>query len=187
MRENCKVLDEPLYAVYLKKFAQLHRPYRHQLVQSSPSETVNDVLNDINNMPNELNKLIFCKHIAKQATPDIDFNLLTIEGTRHLLLIRDPLDMILSWDHKNDIHKEGVTLDSTCLPQLVHIYSKIRELTGVAPVVIDTTMLESCAEYVLQEACQELGIPFSHQQLSWPSGPKPEIDGYLYIYINLFI
>ena len=35
------------------------------------------------------------------------------------------------------------------------------------------------------ELCARLGIPFYTQQLSWPAGPKPDIDGIWYHHITL--
>lgn len=174
-RPRCVPVDEPLYANYLRKFARAHRPYRALLLESSVKSN-DEILTEINNIHKNTGGMAYAKHIAKQVTSDIDFEILANPNVKHIILIRDPLDMIVSWDQLGDVHKEPSNLDSTCYPQLVYIFSKIRELTGVAPVVIDTTMLENDAEPVLRESCAQLGIDFFPEQLQWEPGPK-DFDG----------
>lgn len=172
-RSDCRVFDEPLYANYLKKFASVHRPYRSQLDQDV--ETGNEVLKRLDNEGND--KLVYAKHMIKQFTDDLDMELLCSPGSRHILLIRNPLEMIMSWNNKGDVHKDGSDLDATNLLELVNMFMNIRRKTGIAPVIIDTDLLKTDPERILSFACSQLGIPFQKQQLSWPAGPKPEIDG----------
>jgi hypothetical protein len=91
---------------------------------------------------------------------------------------RDPFDMIISWTAKNGVHREGCTLDATSLPHMVHLYSEIRSATGTSPIVVDSSLLKIRPKEVLAELCRRLEIPFFEEQLSWPIGPKPDIDGY---------
>ena len=174
-RPDCMVFDEPLYSNYLKKFAAVHRPYRAQLEQDV--ETSNEVLQRINAAGSE--KLVYAKHMIKQLTDDIDMDLLCAPGSRHVILIRNPLDLIMSWTTKSDVHKGGDN-DPTNLLELVNLFMTLRRRTGKAPVVVDTDLLKLNPERVLSATCAQLSIPFFADQLSWPAGPKPDIDGYVY-------
>lgn len=172
-RPDCSVLDEPLYANYLKRFASVHRPYRAQLEQEV--ETGNQVLDRINTTSSE--KLVYAKHMMKQLTDDLDMDLLCTPNSRHVILIRNPLDQIMSWTTKKDVHKGQNDADATNLLELVTLFMTIRRRTGIAPVVVDTDLLKTDPERVLSAMCSQLRIPYFTEQLSWPPGPKPEIDG----------
>jgi hypothetical protein len=172
-RPDCQVFDEPLYSNYLKRFAAVHRPYRSQLEQEV--ETGNQVLQRIDNAGTE--KLVYAKHMIKQYTDDLDIDLLCTPGSRHVLLIRNPLEMIMSWNNKGAVHQGGKDDDPTNLLELVNMFMLIRRKTGIAPVIIDTDLLKTDPERILSAACVQLNIPFHVEQLSWPAGPKPEIDG----------
>jgi protein-lysine N-methyltransferase EEF2KMT len=173
-RPDCQVFDEPLYANYLRNFATLHRPYRHQLLESE-TRSSNDVL--LSMIESAKEKLVFAKHIVKQCTDDIDLDLLTAPGSRHVFLIRNPLDMIMSWNQKNHVHNESQDIYGTTVMDLVALFTKIRSKTGVTPLVVDVDELVKNPEGILSNLCLKLEIPFLEEQLTWSQGPKPEIDG----------
>jgi hypothetical protein len=85
--------------------------------------------------------------------------------------------MVVSWSAKNAVHHEGCTLNATSLPHMVQLFSEIRSSTGSYPIVVDSSLLKVRPKEILAELCRRLEIPFYEEQLSWPSGPKPEIDG----------
>eukprot|EP01034_Spumella_vulgaris_P029267 gene29267-36288_t len=91
--------------------------------------------------------------------------------------MRDPLEMISAWNKVSDVHQEECTLDTMSLPQLTSLYSKIRAATGQEPIVLDSNLLASHPRETLTELCLLLNIPFYEEMLSWPAGPKPDIDG----------
>ena len=179
-RKGCKVFDEPLYASYLDDNPQLYRPYRSQLIENSETNATKVIshINDVaSSSTNEGNDLIYAKHMAKHLNKNVDRHLLFGDNIKHVILIRDPLDMIVSWSKKHEVHKENCSLDSTCLPQLLSLFSEVRQWTGVPPIIIDTSILLSSPHAVISEFCRTIGIPFYEEQLSWPAGPKPDIDG----------
>lgn len=140
----------------------------------------NEVLADINAA--STSRLVYCKHIIKQLTPDVDFSLMLVPGSVHLLLIRNPLDMLLSYNDRDGIaHKDPVSADTTGMPELVQLYFRLKKLTGRAPLVLDADALMANPERILQELCQKLNISFYPAQLSWEKGAKPAIDGYSFI------
>lgn len=172
-RPDCVVYDEPLYASFLKLNPQLFRPYRELLLKTVDTNG-NSVLEGINKTDSDV---VFAKHMAKHLTNDIDRNLIFTPGSVHIILIRNPLDMLNSWNNKQEVHQEGISLQSTCLPQLLSIFSEIKSLTGIPPIVLDVALLREFPEPILSETCRRIGIPFYPEQLSWPAGPKPDIDG----------
>lgn len=173
-RPDTEVFDEPLYASWLHKNPSIFRPYREDLCQGVNVDG-NAVLKQINNF--QAKKILFLKHVAKQITPDLDDSLLFTENSVHIFLVRDPLEMILAWNKVSDVHQEECSLDTMSLPNLLSFYSKIRKMTGSAPIVIDSNILKVYPRETLSELCGSLDIPFYEEQLSWPVGPKPDIDG----------
>lgn len=192
-RDDITVFDEPLYAHWLAKYPHVYRPYREELLKAQDTNG-NNVLKMLASAPTPEKPIAFAKHIVKQLI-DTDKNLLLFgrEGSptgtnspspstppvtiKNVFLIRDPLDMIASWDVKNGVHQEGCTLEATSLPQMVLLFSEIRSLTGSPPIVVDSSLLKKYPREILTELCKRLEIPFQESQLSWPAGPKPDIDG----------
>eukprot|EP00602_Paraphysomonas_sp_CaronLab_P003421 CAMPEP_0185022630 /NCGR_PEP_ID=MMETSP1103-20130426/5332_1 /TAXON_ID=36769 /ORGANISM="Paraphysomonas bandaiensis, Strain Caron Lab Isolate" /LENGTH=590 /DNA_ID=CAMNT_0027554781 /DNA_START=44 /DNA_END=1816 /DNA_ORIENTATION=- len=167
-RPDCKAVDEPLYSHYLKKHASSYRPYRHQMTLETENE--NEVLKKLNEEAKG-EKLVYVKHIVKQFTSDIDMSLLCSSGSKHVILIRNPLEIIMSWNRKEAIHNEAEN-DPTNMFQLVQLFMALRKHTGKPPLVVDAGLLKRDAQNVLSEMCTRLNIPFFTEQLSWPPGPK---------------
>jgi protein-lysine N-methyltransferase EEF2KMT len=173
-RPDCQTFDEPLYAHYLRTFSALHRPYRDQLLEAE-TRTGNEIIAGL--IESSRTKLVFVKHIIKQCTAEIDLDLLTVPGSRHLFLIRNPLDMIMSWNEKSHVHSESQDIYGTTVMDLVSLFTKLRLKTGVTPLVVDVDELVKDPEGILSTLCLHLNVPYYQEQLTWPEGPKPEVDG----------
>jgi hypothetical protein len=119
--------------------------------------------------------VVFAKHIGKFLV-NLDKKLLFNCDSLHIILIRDPLAMIMSWENSKDVHQEESSLEGTCLPQLAQVYSDVRRLGGCDAIIVDVDLLQNNPEPILRELCRRLGIDFLPEQLEWPAGPKP-IDG----------
>lgn len=178
-RPDCKVFDEPLYSNYLRVCPQVTRPYREEFLKACP-DTAAEAIQKLND--SSKTQLVYAKHIAKFYTSDIDLKSLCTEGARHVMLIRNPLDMIMAWNKVENVHGssgEEADADPTNLLDMVQIFTKVRKLTGRNPFVVDADSLKgNSAEEILSELCRRLQIPFYQQQLHWPAGPKPDIDGF---------
>lgn len=172
-RPDTTVVDEPLYPYWLAQNPDIYRPYKDELF-ATYSVDGNQVLRDAR--PAAGKKIVFLKHIIKQVL-GIDRSLLYGANCRHLFLVRDPLEMILSWDVKSAVHQEECSLDTMGLPILVDLFTNIRKNTGRTPTVVDSNMLKENPTEILAGLCAELGIPYCEQQLAWKAGPKPDIDG----------
>ncbi|WCJ43194.1 D-aminoacid aminotransferase-like PLP-dependent enzymes superfamily protein [Euphorbia peplus] len=167
-RDDCEVLDEPLYGNFLK-VTRLQRPYDDGVLiklekESDGSKVVKEVIYG----PGE-KKYRFCKNISKQRLPGLPSDLM--QKGKHFILIRNPLDILPSFNKV--VAPSFLELG---FAELVSIYSDLSKL-GKPPVVIDAADLEQDAEGTLRGLCEDLGIPFDEKMLSWEAGPKPLIDG----------
>ncbi|XP_020986066.1 branched-chain-amino-acid aminotransferase-like protein 2 isoform X3 [Arachis duranensis] len=164
-RDDVEVLDEPLYANFLR-VSGLHKPYRDQLLSKMESDG-NKVVKDIISRPGS-KKYRFCKHMSKQKVLGLTEDLM--KNGKHFILIRNPLDILSSFD--NDALP---TFSELGFVELVCIYSELYEL-GKPPVVIDAAELQQDPEDTLRGLCNDLEIPYQPAMLKWEAGPK-SIDG----------
>uniref|UniRef100_A0A2P2NZ31 Branched-chain-amino-acid aminotransferase-like protein 1 n=1 Tax=Rhizophora mucronata TaxID=61149 RepID=A0A2P2NZ31_RHIMU len=164
-RDDTEVLDEPLYANFIK-VTGLERPYTEELLSKMDSDG-NKVVKEVIFGPGE-KKYRFCKHMAKQLLPGLPTDLL--KKGKHFILIRNPLDILPSFDKL-----VSPTIFELGLAELVSIYSDLCQL-GRPPTVIDAADLEKDPEGTLHHLCEQIDIPFQGAMLSWEAGPKP-IDG----------
>lgn len=164
-RDDMEVLDEPLYATFLR-VTGVDRPYKKELLSKMESDG-NKVVKEVIYGPGG-KKYRFCKHIAKQRVTGLPDDLL--RKGKHIILIRNPLDVMQSFGKiVHPSHKElGLT-------DLVSIYSELCEL-GKTPVIIDAADLQQDPEAALRSLCEDLDIPFQSAMLRWEAGPK-QIDG----------
>ncbi|XP_027365562.1 branched-chain-amino-acid aminotransferase-like protein 2 isoform X2 [Abrus precatorius] len=164
-RDDVEVLDEPLYANFLR-FSGVDRPYRDQLLSKMEYDG-NKVVKDIVYRPGN-KKYRFCKHISKQRVRGLPEDLM--KKGKHFILIRNPLDILPSFEEvvPSSFFELG-------LAELVCIYNELCE-HGKAPPVIDAAELQQDPEATLRALCNDLEIPFQPAMLNWEAGPKP-IDG----------
>lgn len=164
-RDDTEVLDEPLYANFLRATG-LGRPYREELLSKMEPDG-NKVVKDILFAPGE-KKYRFCKHISKQRVPGLTDELM--KKGKHFILIRNPLDILQSFDKV--VPSSFLELG---LVDLVSIHSELCGL-GKRPPIIDVTELQEDPEGTLRGLCEDLGIPFQAAMLKWEAGPK-SVDG----------
>ncbi|KAJ4719298.1 Branched-chain-amino-acid aminotransferase-like protein [Melia azedarach] len=164
-REDMEVLDEPLYATFLR-LTGVNRPYREELLSKMESDG-NKVVKEVIFGPGG-KKYRFCKHMAKQHVPCLPDDLM--KKGKHIILIRNPLDILPSFDKV-----VPPSFQELGLADLVSIYSELCQL-GKRPVIIDSDDLQRDPEATLRGLCEDLDIPFQTAMLRWEAGPKP-IDG----------
>ncbi|KAL6324218.1 hypothetical protein AAG906_006490 [Vitis piasezkii] len=164
-RDDFEVLDEPLYANFLR-VTGVERPYREELLSKMESDG-NKVVKEIIFGPGG-KKYRFCKHMAKQYVPGLTKDLM--KKGKHFILIRNPLDVLPSFDKviPSSLMELG-------LADLVSIYSELCDL-GKPPPIIDAADLQQDPEAILRGLCEDLGISFQPSMLKWDAGPK-SIDG----------
>ncbi len=164
-RSDTTVVDEPIYAHYLRVSGRRH-PGDADVLASQDTDgeaVVRDVMLGDYDTP-----VVFFKQIAKHL---IDLDRSFLPEFRNILLTRDPLDMLTSLQ----VQLPDLTLDDTGFVELVEILESLHSM-GEEPIVVETRrLLEDPAE-VLGAVCQACGIDFDPAMLTWPAGPKPE-DG----------
>lgn len=165
-RDDSEVLDEPLYANFLR-ITGIQRPYRDELLSKMSSDG-NKVVKEVIFGPTA-KKYRFCKHMAKQRLPNITNDLM--KKGKHFILIRNPLKILPSFDRVSP-----PSFFELGLGDLVSIYNELCEV-GNPPPVIDAEDLQNDPEGTLRGLCHDLGIPFQSSMLKWEAGPKPRIDG----------
>lgn len=163
-RDDTEVLDEPLYAYWLAETG-VERPYKEELLSKMESNG-NKVVNDVIFGPGK-KKYRYCKHISKQRLPSLTKDL---KKGKHFILIRNPLDILPSFDKVVESSFLEVELAS-----LVALYSELCELVCPPPIV-DAADLQKNPEGTLRCLCDALGIPFQTSMLKWEAGPK-KFDG----------
>jgi len=129
------------------------------------------------------NGIIFVKHIAKFASLyDFDNEASLDERSNknveirheHVLLIRDPVAILSSWDASSDVHNNSVNPNEVGIVQLLSIYSDVKSRLkerNKDVYIIDSDELSSGPQKALGTLCDELRIPFLDSMLSWKSGP----------------
>ncbi|XP_078172602.1 branched-chain-amino-acid aminotransferase-like protein 1 isoform X2 [Carex rostrata] len=153
-RDDIEVLDEPLYANFLR-VTGVERPYLNEVLSKMESDG-NQVLNEVIFGPGE-KKYRYCKHIAKQRTPDLTADLM--KRGKHFILIRNPLHTLPSFDKV-----VPPSFSEIGLAGLASIYCELSEL-GKIPPVIDAEDLQKDPEAVLHGLCEDLNIPFQASML----------------------
>jgi hypothetical protein len=166
-RSDTEVFDEPLYGHYLATTGADHPAAQEVMdqMETDGARVVHDVLLA---EPSPDRPVRFYKNMAHHLR-GLDRGFL--DGMTHLLLTRDPREMLPSLAHQ----LPHPTLADTGYPEQIELLER-EEAAGRAPVVLDARELLLDPEGVLREACRRLGLPFEPAMLRWPVGPKPE-DG----------
>lgn len=164
-RADTTVLDEPIYAHYLRVTGRRHPGDADVLAAQNPNgaEVVRDVLLGEYDTP-----VVFFKQMAKHLV-EIDRSFLG--AGPNILLTREPFDMLSSLQ----IQLPDATLADTGLEEMVQILEWV-EAEGGTPIVVESKTLLQDPPRVLAELCGRVGLDFDEVMLSWPAGPKPE-DG----------
>ncbi len=167
-RDDCTVVDEPLYAFYLSSTG-LDHPGRAETLSSQPHDwqTVAEYLTG----PIPDGKTFwYQKQMAHHLLPAVDHA--WISQLENCFLIRDPREMLTSLIE----FIPQPTAADTGLPQQVELFNRLRESTGALPNVIDSKDVLDDPPKILRTLCEALSIPFDDAMLSWPPGAR-ETDG----------
>lgn len=166
-RADTTVVDEPLYAHYLRvSSADGYHPGADEVLATMEQDgdaVVRDVVFGDYPTPN-----VFFKQMTHHL---VDMDTAFIDRTVNVILTRDPRDMLRSYAAVVDTP----SLEDTGYPQNAALYDDLL-IRGQDPVVIDSTFLLHDPDSILRQLCDRLGIPFDPAMLRWEPGPRPE-DG----------
>jgi len=159
-RSDTTVVDEPLYAAWLKLTGAPH-PMRDEIFAHHEVDWRRVVNTLCGPVPTPV---LYEKHISKHLLPEMDRGWLA--SHRHAFLIRDPRPMLLSFQRK----LEQVTVAETGLPQQMELWIWLKERLGIAAPVVDARDLLTDPAGVLQQLCVALGVPWDPAMLRWEPG-----------------
>ncbi|MCL4862738.1 MAG: hypothetical protein KJZ93_25220 [Caldilineaceae bacterium] len=164
-RGDTRVIDEPLYAHYLRVTGAPHPGAVEVMaaMQSDGERVIREVILGPCDRP-----LLLMKQMAHHLV-DLSWDFLV--ETTHVLLIRDPVEMLPSLAQ----NLAQPTLRDTGLALQTTLFDHLRRL-GQAPPVLDARQLLLNPRSVLSQLCMRIGIPFDEAMLHWPPGPRRE-DG----------
>jgi len=163
-RTDTKVVDEPLYAHYLKVSGMQHPGY--QEVLDAMNNNGNAVIAEL--MAYKAKPVYFMKHMAHHL---VELNREFLKETMNVILVRDPEQMLPSLVNQIPVPN----LRDTGLAIQANLFNELREI-GQQPPVLDAKEVLLNPRFILIELCKQLDIPFDENMLSWKAGPLPE-DG----------
>ncbi len=160
-RPDTAVIDEPLYAWYLKATG-LDHPGAEQIIEVGPS-SLDDAVGACLEAPGPTATISYQKHMAGHLLPSVDRAWL--DELTNCLLLRDPRRVLTSYTKV----RETVTLDDIGLPQQVELAPRCR-------LIIDSADFLTDPEGYTRLVCDAVGVDFDPAMLSWPAGTRPS-DG----------
>lgn len=164
-RSDTRVVDEPLYAHYLRVSGAPH-PGRETVLASQEQDgekVVREVILGPSDRP-----VVFFKQMAHHL---LGLDRAFLAHTANVILTRDPVEMLPSL--RENIARPKLT--DTGYAVQTQLFERLRAL-GQDPPVLDAREVLLAPRKVLSELCRRLGIPFEESMLSWKPGARPE-DG----------
>ena len=165
-RADTVVVDEPLYAYYLKATGK-HHPMAEEVIASGETDwrkvaaslTTKGVESE-----RETGRIFYQKHMTHHLLPKVDRSWLA--KLTNCFLIRDPAEVIASYLRKN----EEMSFEDLGFGQQAEIFDWARKQSGKIPPVIDARDVLQNPERSLRLLCRSVEIEFDPAMLSWPPG-----------------
>lgn len=164
-RTDTRIVDEPLYAHYLRCTGAQH-PAREAILAAQDPDGER-VVRDLILGPCEL-PVLFLKQMTQHLV-ELDEGFL--EHTANVLLIRDPARVLTSFAK---VVPRPRAADVGIQAQL-KLLQGLRE-RGQDPAVLDSRLLLEDPRGILERLCMHLGLSFDERMLQWEPGPRAE-DG----------
>lgn len=164
-RNDTQVVDEPLYAHYLRVSGADH-PGKGEVMAALENDGERVVRETILGPCDQ--PVLFMKQMAHHL---VELDWAFLKKTTNVLLVRDPVEMLpslaqnLTWP----------TLRDTGLAKQTELLDTLRAW-GQDPPVLEARELLLDPDGVLRQLCERLGIPFQEKMLNWPAERRPE-DG----------
>ncbi|APY07491.1 sulfotransferase family protein [Winogradskyella sp. J14-2] len=166
-RTDTKVFDEPLYAYYLRHhpYAKGYHPGAEDIIKTMESngEKVVEVM-----LRNTEKPVLFFKQMTHHL---LDLERSFMKDTINIILTRDPLDMLPSFDKV--IH--NFTIDDVGYQLHIDLLNYF-ESQSIPFKVINSKQVLKNPEDTLSKLCEFADIPFKKSMLSWKP-QKREEDG----------
>ena len=163
-RPDTVVCDEPLYLYYLRETGADH-PGASEYTRNY-EETFPQIVSRLTNPTPGSHRVFFQKHMAQHLIPGMDRG--WTSTLRNCFLIREPREMLTSLVRMLPTPQ----LHETGLPQQRELFEAERERTGRIPPVLDAQDVLGDPRTQLSLLCEQLGVEFLEEMLSWPPGPR---------------
>ena len=167
-RADTVVVDEPLYAAYLRATG-LDHPGRAEILATQDDDWRAVTAALTGPVPGGKD-VYYHKHMTHHLLPDMGREWLRMVS--NAFLIRDPAGVVVSYARV----RGEPTLADLGFPQQVEIFRACAEADGVPPPVVDAADVLAAPGPMLAALCGRLGIAFDPAMLSWPAGSR-ETDG----------
>jgi hypothetical protein len=163
-RADTAVVDEPLYACYLRATGIDH-PAREQIL-AAQSDDWRVVTAGLTGPPPGGRAVYYQKHMTHHLLPQIGREWLA--GVTNAFLVRDPAWVVASYAKV----RGEPTLEDLGFPQQVEIFRACADRLGEAPPVVDSADLLADPAGVLAQLCRRLGLAPDPAMLAWEPGPR---------------
>jgi len=167
-RSDCAVSDEPFYGAYLKTSGQ-RQPMADEIIASMDCDW-QSVADSMRGPVPGGKPVWYQKHMPHHMVADL--SIADFPGHRHAFLIRDPERVVASYAVK----RVEVAADDLGFARQLEYADRVAQMTGKAPVVLDSADILRDPEAHLRALCAALDIPWDAGMLSWQSGQR-ETDG----------
>lgn len=166
-RLDTKVFDEPLYAFYLRHHPEAHNYHPGAEAILRTMENDGDKVVDLM-LTNSEKPVLFFKHMTHHL---LDLDRGFMKETINVILTRDPIDMLPSFDkviNNPSLDDVGYELHLELLD-----YFKKHDIPFT---VLDSRKVLENPKKILQKLCNFADIPFDENMLSWQPQQREE-DG----------
>lgn len=164
-RSDMAVLDEPLYAYYLRETGIDH-PGKEEILAAHEADgevVIDQMLHNDRSEP-----YLFCKQMGHHL---VDLSTDWLEECENIFLIRHPGEVINSFSKVIP----NPTLRDIGIAHQWELFQQL-QARGHRPIVLEGNEILKNPKKVLSAACEQLGIGFDAAMLSWEAGARPE-DG----------
>lgn len=167
-RSDSAVSDEPFYGAFLKTTGQ-RQPMADAVIASMDCDWQSVAEAMRGSVPGG-KRLWYQKHMPHHMVGDVSID--DFHDHHHAFLIRDPERVVASYSAK----RVEVTADDLGYARQLEYVDKAAQITGKAPIVLDSADILRAPEAHLKALCAALDIPWDAGMLSWQAGPR-ESDG----------
>ncbi len=164
-RPDTVVVDEPLYAAYLRSTG-LDHPGRDDILAAQDDDWRRVTAALVGPVPGG-RAVQYQKHMTHHLLPETGRDWL--DEVTNAFLIRDPADVVASYARV----RGEPTLEDLGFPQQAEIFRRCSDALGTAPPVVDAADVLADPAAVLAALCARLGLDFDERMLSWSPGPRP--------------
>lgn len=167
-RSDCAVTDEPFYGAFLKQTG-IRQPMADEVIASMDTDW-NSVAISMRGPVPDGKALWYQKHMPHHMVAGVSIT--DFPEHRHAFLIRDPDDVVASYAAK----RVEVTPEDLGYERQLNYVDQAAQMTGKAPIILDSADILHNPEAHLKALCSALGIAWDAAMLSWQPGPR-DTDG----------